>query len=48
MSHPVGTDRGPVPTGKAFVRSVVVLFWLCIVCMKCMEPPYFDSPAETD
>ena len=45
--HLVETDRDPVPSCKAFVRSVVVLF-LCILCIKCMEPLSFDSPVETD
>ena len=35
-------------TCKAFVRSVVVLSWLCIVCIKCMKPVSFNSTAETD
>ena len=46
--HHVGMDRDPVPTCKMFVRSVVVLSWLCIVCVKCMKPLSFDSPAKTD
>ena len=25
---------------KEFVRSVVVLSWLCIMCIKCMEPVF--------
>ena len=44
--HLLGTDRVVVPTCKGFVRCVVVLSWLCIVCIKCMEPLSFDSPAE--
>ena len=44
----VGTDRDPVSKCKTFVRVVVVLSWFCIVCIKCMEPLHFDSPAETD
>ena len=43
----MGTDRDPVLKFKAFERSVVVLF-LAIVCIKCMEPLSFDSPAETE
>ena len=43
----VGTDRDPVLKFKAFVRSVV-LSWLIIVCMKCMEPLSFDNHAETE
>ena len=44
----MGTDRYLVPTCKAFVRSVVLFSWLCIVCIKCMELLSFDSSAETD
>ena len=46
--HLVGTDRDPVPTCKGFVSSVVLLSWLCIVYIKCMEPLSFDSPTEID
>ena len=37
----VGMDQDPVPTCKAFVRSVVVLFL-------ALYHVYFDSPAEID
>ena len=46
--HLVGTDRDPVLKCKAFVKSVIALSWLCIVCIKYMEPSSFDSLAETD
>ena len=42
------TDRDSIPTCKAFVRSVAVLFLAFIVCIKCMEPLSFESPAEPD
>ena len=35
-----------VTTCKAFGRSVVVLFLDLYRCIKCMEPLFFDSPAE--
>ena len=46
--HLVGTDRDPVPMRKAFVRNVVVLLLVLYMCIKCMEPLSFDSPAKTD
>ena len=46
--HLVGTDRDPDPTCKEFEGSVVVLSWICIACIKCMEPLSFDTPAQTD
>ena len=44
----MGMNREAVPTCKTFVRSIVVLSWLCIVCIKSMKPLSFDSPPETD
>ena len=44
----VGKDRDPVPTYKAFVRSVDVLFSALYRVYKCMETLSFDSLAETD
>ena len=42
-SHLLGT------AGDPFQRvSVVVLSWLRIMCIKYMEPLYFDSLAKTD
>ena len=43
----MGTDRDPVPKGKAFVRIVVVLLYLCILCIQGMEALSFDCPAKT-
>ena len=33
----MGTDRDPILTCKAFVRSVLCCSCLCIECIKCME-----------
>ena len=44
----MGTDRDPVPTCKAFGRSVVVLFMALYFVYLVMEPLSFDSPAEND
>ena len=44
----MGTDRDSIPTCKEIIRTVAMLSWLCIVCIKCMEQMYFDSPAEAD